>query len=195
MITSAERNSPARDLAYIAVFAAFIAALGVPGSLSLFGNAVPITLQTFGVMLAGSLLGARRAGLSVVLFLVLVAAGLPLLAGGRGGLAVFAGPSAGYIVGFLVGAVAIGFLTERWGHGFFRVVLANLLGGVVLMYALGVPVQAAVTGTSLTAAAVSSLVFLPGDLIKVALAASIAQAVYKAVPDLAPTSRRDRQKV
>lgn len=191
--SSAPRVSPGRDLAFIAVFAAFIAALGVPGMLSLFGNAVPITLQTFGVMLAATLLGARRAGLSVALFLVLVAAGLPLLAGGRGGLAVFVGPSAGYLVGWLVGAVVTGYLIERMLPRFslLPAALANLVGGVVVVYAIGIPVQAAVTGTSLTVAAVSSLLFLPGDVLKVALAASVAAAVYKAVPDLA-TARGDR---
>jgi biotin transport system substrate-specific component len=85
----------ARDLALIASFAALIAALGLPGSLYLFGGAVPITLQTMGIMLAASLLGARRGALAVLVLLVLVGAGQPLLSGGRGGLAVFAAPRPG----------------------------------------------------------------------------------------------------
>jgi biotin transporter BioY len=67
-----------RDLALVASFAALIAVLGLPGGIQLFGNAVPITLQTLGVMLAGSVLGWRRGALSVLVVLVLVAAGLPI---------------------------------------------------------------------------------------------------------------------
>lgn len=176
----------------MAVFAALIAALGVPGSIALFGSAVPITLQTFGVMLAGSLLGARRAGMAVGLFLALVACGLPLLAGGRGGLAVFVGPSAGYMLGWLVGAMVTGFIIERGGFSIVRTAAANLVGCVVVMYVIGIPLQAFSTGTSLTVAAVSALTFVIGDLIKVALATSIAVAVHRAVPDLAPAMHRER---
>lgn len=187
-------TSPARDLALIAVFAAFIAVLGLPGAVAPFGNAVPITLQTFGVMLAASLLGARRAGLSVLLFLVLVAAGLPLLAGGRGGLAVFVGPSAGYLLGWLVGAVVTGYLME---HGPARLsatwcAAANVIGCVVVVYAIGVPVQALVTGTSLGVAAATSLAFVPGDLIKVALTTIVTTGVHRALPGVLPTSRPAR---
>src|SRR5690606_14272550 len=74
----------AGDAARVATFAALIAALGMPGSLALFGNAVPLTLQTLGVMLAGTILGAWRGALAVATFLALAAAGLPVLAGGRG---------------------------------------------------------------------------------------------------------------
>ncbi|MEK8225165.1 biotin transporter BioY [Oerskovia sp. M15] len=69
----------ASDAARIATFAALTAVLGMPGSIALFGNAVPITLQTLGIMLAGALLGAWRGALAMLTFLALVAAGLPLL--------------------------------------------------------------------------------------------------------------------
>ena len=87
-----------RNMTRIALFAALIAALGLIPSLTLaFG--VPITAQSMGVMLAGAILGAKRGALAVLLFMALVALGLPLLAGGRGGLR-FAGVhrSAGCIV-------------------------------------------------------------------------------------------------
>ena len=74
---------------------------------------MPITAQTLGVMLAGSVLGARRGALAVLTFLVLAAVGLPLLAGGRGGLAVFAGPSVGFLLGWVLGAWVVGWLVER----------------------------------------------------------------------------------
>ena len=173
------------DLALVASFAALMALLGLPGSLFLFGNAVPITLQSLGVMLAGSILGWRRGALALLVFLALVAAGLPLLAGGRGGLGVFAGPTVGYLIGWPLGAAVVGWLVERrlpayplwWGA------LANVVGGIGVVYLLGVPVQAAVVGTSsVVATAVAAVVYLPGDLLKVAVATVVAAGVHKGYP-------------
>jgi biotin transport system substrate-specific component len=178
---------PARDLALIALFAALIAALGLPGSFTLFGNAVPITAQTLGVMLAGSILGAKRGFLAVLTFDVLALAGLPLLAGGRGGLAVLVGPSAGYVLAFPFGAYVTGWLTEKamprysLPYGF----IANVIGGIGVVYAVGVPVQAWRTGTSgLVATIVASAVFLPGDLIKAAVSTLVAKGVHSGYPTL-----------
>ena len=82
-----------RDIVLIALFAALTAALGLFPPIYVF--AVPITAQTLGVMLAGSVLGSKRGGLAMLLFLVLVAVGAPILAGGRGGFGIFASPSGG----------------------------------------------------------------------------------------------------
>lgn len=185
-----------RDLALVASFAALVAVLGLPGALALFGNAVPVTLQTLGVMLAGSVLGWRRAGAAVLVFLVLVAAGLPLLAGGRGGLGVFAAPSAGYLLAWPFGAAVTGWLVERrlpayptwWG------VTANALGGIGVVYLVGIPVQAAVLGTSsVVATALAAVQFLPGDAVKAVVAAVVAAGVHRGYPQAAPT--RDRERV
>jgi biotin transport system substrate-specific component len=191
------RRLPARDLALVATFAALIAVLGIPGTLTLFGNAVPITLQSAGVMLAGSILGWRRGALAVLVLLALAAAGLPVIAGGRGGLAVFAGPSAGYLVGFVLAAAVTGWLVERrlprydvrWGF------LANVVGGIGAVYLVGIPVQAAVTGTSgLLATAVAALIFLPGDLLKAVVATSVAAGVHRGYPAVAPRRELVRQR-
>jgi biotin transport system substrate-specific component len=103
-----------KDIAYIALFAALTAALAVFPPITIPGINVPITAQTLGVMLAGSILGARRGGLSLLLFLGLVAAGLPVLAGGRGGLSVFAGPTAGFLGAWPPAAFVIVALVERF---------------------------------------------------------------------------------
>jgi biotin transport system substrate-specific component len=177
-----------RELAQVAMGAGVIAALGLPGAIAVLGNAVPITLQTMGVMLVGSLLGARRGALAVLLLLVLVAAGLPLLAGGRGGLGVFAGPSVGYLLGWVAGAFVIGWLVERgngryrWGRGLG----ANVVGGILVIYAIGIPVQAWRTDLPLPETAALASVFLPGDLVKAVLATAIAVGVHRALPDLLP---------
>lgn len=188
---ASRKRLSSRDLALVASFAALIAVLGLPGSISLFGNAVPITLQTLGVMLAGSILGWKRGALSVVVLLVLVAVGFPLLAGGRGGFAVFVGPTAGFLIGWVVGAALTGWLVQRrlpayplWWGG-----LANVLGGIGAVYLVGIPVLAAVTSTSVWVAAVSSLAFLPGDAIKVVIATGVASAVHRGYPGItAPSS-------
>ena len=171
------------DLAYIALFAAITAALGLVPAIPV--GPVPITAQTLAVMLAGSVLGARRGFLALLLFLLLVAIGLPVLSGGRGGLAVFAGPSAGYLLAWPVGAFVVGLLTERlwqrynlaWG------VATNLVGGVLVIYLIGVPVLAAVAHLSPRAAIVAGVLpFLIGDLFKAVVAAGIAEQVRRSYP-------------
>lgn len=173
----------ATDAARVATFAALIAVLGMPGSVSLLGGAVPVTLQTFGVMLAGAVLGARRGALAVLTLLALVAAGLPLLAGGRGGLGVLVGPSAGYLAGWVAGAAVVGLLVGRLRRvSFLGVLGAALAGGIVVVYAVGVPVQALVTGVPLAETALLSTVFLPGDVAKALACAGITVAVARAYP-------------
>lgn len=180
------RRSSARDLAQIAVFAALIAALGLPGALSIGGTAVPITFQTLGVMLAGAILGARKGTLSVLLFIALVAAGLPLLSGGRGGLGVFVGPSVGYLIGWLLGAAVIGWATARLlpRYPIAPALAWTALGGIVAIYLVGVPVFAAITGTPLGGALLASTVFLPGDILKVVVTVLVAKGVHRAWPGL-----------
>ncbi|WP_022890529.1 biotin transporter BioY [Agromyces italicus] len=180
------RRGTARDLAQIAVFTGLIAALGLPGALYLGGAAVPITFQTLGVMLAGAVLGARKGFLSVLLLLALVAAGLPLLSGGRGGLGVFVGPSVGYLAGWLLGVAVIGWATARLLPR-YRVVPALLwtaLGGIVAIYLVGIPVFAAITGTPFGVAVVGATVFLPGDVLKVVVTVLVAKGVHRAWPGL-----------
>jgi biotin transport system substrate-specific component len=181
-----KRRSTATDLAQVAVFAALIAALGLPGALYLGGTAVPITFQTLGVMLAGAILGARKGFLSVLLFLALVAAGLPLLSGGRGGLGVFVGPSVGYLIGWLAGSALIGWATARLlpSYRILPALLWTALGGIVAVYLVGVPVFAAITGTPLGVAFAGSAIFLPGDLAKVVVTVLVAKGVHRAWPGL-----------
>ncbi|WP_394342431.1 biotin transporter BioY [Rothia uropygialis] len=181
--TPAAPASAAHSIAYIAVFAALVAVLGMPGNIPLPGL-VPITAQTLGVMLAGAVLGPWRGALSMTLFLALVALGLPLLSGGRGGLGAFVGPSAGYLVAWILGAAVVG-VVVRAGNGrltWVKVSLGCILGGMIALYAVGIPVQAAVTGMSLSQTATASLLFLPGDLIKVVIATLVTMGLWKAYP-------------
>lgn len=191
------RTTPAstgRDLAMIAVFAGIVAALGLVPAFYPFGGAVPITAQSLGVMLAGAILGPRRGALALLLFLGLVALGLPLLAGGRGGLGVLVGPSMGYLVGWVVGAFVVGAMTYSAGAPYRLTwgVLANLVGGILVIYALGTIGLVVRSDAGLAAAATGNLVFVPGDVAKAVVGALVARGVHAAYPGLLPQRRRSR---
>ncbi|MBE7185588.1 MAG: biotin transporter BioY [Methylobacterium mesophilicum] len=178
-----------RDLALSALFAAIIVVLGIVPPVTLGFIPVPITLQSMGVMLAGCIIGAKRGALAYVIFVALVAVGLPVLSGGRGGLAVLMGPTGGYVLGWILAAFVTGLIAERtvreeqgeWRQlgGFF---LASVLGGIVVLYAVGMPWVTAVAGTPFSTVALGSLVFIPGDLLKAAVAAVAARAVLAGYP-------------
>jgi len=173
------------DIVYIALFAAITAVLGLAPPVTLPIVPVPITAQFLGVMLAGSILGAWRGGLALLLFIALVAAGLPILAGGRGGLGVLLfSPSAGFLLAFPIAAFVIGWLTERFWQrlDIVRAFLINVVGGIGVVYALGIPGVAIMGDLSLVQAAIGSAVFIPGDIIKAALAAAAAVFVRRGYP-------------
>lgn len=186
------QTSTGPQLARIAVMTALIAVLGVMPGIPVPGIAVPITLQTLGVMLAGLVLGPWAGAASVLLLHALVAMGLPLLAGGKGGLGVFAGPTVGYLVGWVVGAAVVGLVfralrgrTDRpagTGRLALAAAVACVLGGIVTVYAFGIPGVSLITGLPLDAAALGNVAFLPGDALKAALAIVLVVGLAKAYP-------------
>ncbi len=173
-----------RNLVRIALFAALIAALGVIPKIDM-GFGVPITAQSLGIMLCGTMLGARNGALAVLLFLALTAMGLPLLAGGRGGIGLFVSPTVGFLVGFPIAAFVTGWLMgwqkELSTVGTFN---AAAFGGIVTLYLFGIPGIALVTGKPLVEAFWASMVFVPGDVVKAAIAATVTVAVARARPGL-----------
>ncbi|MEU6645009.1 biotin transporter BioY [Saccharomonospora sp. NPDC046836] len=183
---------PATNLARTVVFAAFIAVLGMFPGIYLGGSGVPIVLQNAGPLLAGAILGARRGTAAVLLFLALTAIGLPLLSGGRGGLAPFAGPSGGFLLGWILSALVAGLIVQRAARPGLPVLLLATTGGLLADYAIGIPFLGAYTG-DLGAAFVQSLVFVPGDAIKVVATAVVAAIAHRALPDtvLRPAVRNE----
>ena len=181
-----------RDLAYIALFAAIVAVLGLLPPVPVPGIPVPITAQTLGVMLAGSVLGAKRGGLALLLFLAVVALGAPVLSGGRGGLGVFVGPTAGYLYSWPIAAFVIGLLTQLFWRRFnvAWAMVANLVGGVVVIYAIGVPFTSVYADVPLWASFTGSFAFIPGDVVKAVAASIVAVAVRKAYPVIELPVRR-----
>ncbi|MFP5068820.1 biotin transporter BioY [Pseudonocardia nantongensis] len=175
---------PAASLARVVVFTAFLAVLGLfPGIGGVAG--VPVVVQNGGPILVGAILGWRLGTASVALLLALTALGLPLLSGGRGGLAPFVGPSAGFLVGWLLSALVTGLIVQRARKRTLAVLLVACLAGLLADYLIGIPVIGLFVG-DLGAGLVQSLVFVPGDLIKVAVAAVVAGLVHRALPDLLP---------
>lgn len=172
-----------RSLVLIALFTAIIVVLGLIPPIMLTFIPVPIHAQSLGVLLAGVVLGARGGALSVLLLMTLVAIGLPVLSGGRGGLAVFAGPTAGYLVGFLPAAFVTGWIADRVarrtnaGWRAFAGFFAAATVGVVIDHAFGVAWLIAYVGLSPRDAVIGDLVFVPGDLIKAGIAAYIGQFI------------------
>ncbi len=173
-----------KSIVYIALFAALTAALALFPPLALPGG-VPITAQSLGVMLAGSLAGARRGSLAMVLFLALVAAGLPLLAGGRGGIGVLFGPSGGFLLAWPISAFFIGWALAKFGtNNLLTTALWIAVGGIVIMYAIGIPWLAVAAKMPLSKAVYVMLAYIPGDAIKVVLAAVISIGVRRAYPQV-----------
>jgi biotin transport system substrate-specific component len=172
-----------RDLSRIAIFAAIIAALTLPGEIPL-ASGVPISLQTLGVMLAGVVLGGYRGSLAVALYVILGLIGLPILSGHASGFSVLAGPTAGFLIGFIPGALVAGLIAHSAKGQFsvIRVILGSIAGGIVVVYAFGIPVLAAGLKVDLLTAAGYMTPYLAGDAIKVALTAIIAVALYRAYP-------------
>lgn len=182
---SSKRPTPARDLAQIAVFAALIITLGLPGQISVGSSGVPITLQTLGVMLAGALLGLRKGALSVTTVIVLGFA-LPVLAGGRTTLTSLAGPTVGFLLGWLPAVAVIGWLSARMLPRYRLIpgVAINVLGGIVVLYVFGIAGMVLRTDLTVWAAVVANGTFLPGDLLKAVVAAAVAAQVHRTYPAL-----------
>jgi biotin transport system substrate-specific component len=172
-----------KNVVMIALFAALIAVLGMIPPISL-AIGVPITAQSMGVMLAGMVLGAKRGALSVLLFLALVALGLPLLSGGRGGLGVFAGPTSGFLFGWVVGAFVTGLIVEkvRSMPVAATAFVGAFVGCIVVLYLIGVIGMTIVLDKPFAAMAGAMLVYIPGDLIKAGIAAALTAALAKARP-------------
>jgi biotin transport system substrate-specific component len=164
-------SARARNVALVIVGALFIyltsrIAFPVPGS------PVPVTGQTFGVLLVGGALGFRRGLAAVALYVAIGLIGLPFFAEGKGGVSVILGATGGYLVGFIVAGALVGRLAELgWDRHFAGAVAAMAIGNVVI-YLIGVPWLMAVTGASLpTAIAQGVTPFIVGDLVKLVLAA------------------------
>lgn len=164
-------RSRALSVALIVTFAALTAILAQV-RIPLWFTPVPITGQTFAVILSGLALGWRLAATSQTLYIVLGAAGLPVFQGGEAGWSYVTGPTLGYLVGFVVAAATVGFLTRRNPNPLGA--LGATAAGTVVIYLFGVPWLATSLGVTLPEALALGVVpFLLGDAAKTVLAAAV----------------------
>lgn len=185
-----------RDSARVAVFAALIVALTLTPGLYLLGGQVPVTLQTLGVTLAATMLGPWRGAAAVGVYLALLAIGLPVGSGFRGGLGVFAGPTGGFLIGFIPMAIVVGLVARLAirrlrGTWLTAGLFAAAVAGLPVVYAVGVPWLGVTLGLDAgDAMTMGMVIFLPGDLLKAAIAAGVTAAVVRALPGAVGVGRQ-----
>jgi len=163
------------------VFASLFAALTAVGAyiqIPVPFSPVPVTLQVFFVLLAGSMLKSKWGGLSMIVYTLLGIAGLPVFSGGSSGMGVLLGPTGGYIIGFILAAYTIGRLSEKTEYtdkSRIFVNAFNMSAGVLIIYACGfIQLMAVAAIEPGPAIALGVIPFLPGEIIKTAVAAYIA---------------------
>ena len=147
---------------------------------------VPVTGQTFAVLLAGVLLGRWWGGISLAIYAGLGAAGLPWFSGWSGGLGYLAGPTGGYVIGFILAALFLGHFTDTYirSRGFLSMLALMLFANFVLIYVPGLLLLGlwlkSVTGepvTFTTLLGMGAIPFIPGDITKAVMAAALARGI------------------
>ena len=165
----------AYDAVLVAAFSLVIA-LCAQVAIPLPFTPVPVTLQTFAVLMAGFLLGSGRGALAVLAYLGEGFAGLPVFSGGTAGAAHLFGPTGGYLLGFLAASFVVGFLAERGAGKSWLLTLLALVVGDLLLYVPGVVWLGAYTGMS-RAIALGFLPFVIGDMLKIAAGAGLLSGI------------------
>lgn len=167
-----------RDVALVAAVAAFTGA-AAQVAVPLPFTPVPLSLQTFTVLLSAAALGPWRAGAAMGLYLVAGVAGVPWFSEQRTG---FAFPSFGYIIGFVLAALIVGTLARRGADRRAGSAVVTMVIGNLAIYAVGVPYLALAIGVSLPeAVALGALPFVIGDGLKIVLAAGLLPAAWRLV--------------
>lgn len=177
----AVRSSSRVHVASIICSGAALIALAAQISIALPFTPVPITGQTFAVLLVGAALGAARGGASALLYLGLGVADTPVFAHGASGIGVLTGASGGYLVGFPIAAALAGWLAEKHWDRRFGSAIGAMLSGNVVIYAIGIPWLALSLHTSFKRALELGLYpFVPGDTLKLYLAAACLPVAWRA---------------
>lgn len=178
------RSGLVTDVLLVLAGTGFVA-LAAQVKISLSFTPVPITGQTFAVLLVGASLGALLGLASLGLYLFVGALGAPIYAEGQGGWDVLTGPTGGYIVGFCCAAALVGWMAQRrWDRRFSSAVAAMLTGNVVI-YLFGLPWLARELGTGLEGTLEAGLYpFVVGDLLKLYLAGALLPSAWKLVERL-----------
>ena len=166
------------DMVYTAMFAAVICICSI---VSVDIGTVPVTLQTFAICIAAAILGWKRGTVSVLVYVLLGAVGLPVFAGLKGGIQILTGPTGGYIIGFIFTAVIVGSAAEIFDRKLIPLVISMALG-ILVCYAVGTPWFMYVTKMDFALSLGFCVTpFIPFDAIKIVLATVIVNRLNKAV--------------
>jgi biotin transport system substrate-specific component len=177
LVPRAAMHARVRDVVAVLLGSALVA-LCAQIAIPLPFTPVPITGQTFAVLIIGAVLGSKRGSLALIAYLAEGAAGLPVFAGWQSGIGPLLGPTGGYLIGFVGAAYAIGWLAER---GFDRNVLRSvgaMFVGKVIIFACGMAWLSFYVGPN-RVVALGLMPFLPGAVIKVILAALVLPAAWR----------------
>ena len=159
-------------------YASLLAALTAVGAyIAIPIGPVPIVLQNLFVYLTGLLLGSRWGMMGIAAYLLAGAVGLPVFAGGKGGIGHLVGPTGGYLLGFLPAVAIIGIVTEKT-EGKILFGIAALIAATAVIYACGITWLSIVTGMTVVHSLLVGMVpFLIGDAVKIAAALFIARSL------------------
>jgi biotin transport system substrate-specific component len=169
-----QTNNPLRMMVYASLLAALTAASAL---FSIQIGDVPVILYNFFVLLMGLLLGARWGTAGIAVYLLAGSLGLPVFAGGKGGLAILLGPTGGYLIGFLPAVFIIGFISQKFNQRLLPDIMGLLLGTIVI-YAFGVTqLKIVLDKTWMVSLAIGFFPFIMFDVIKLVAAAVTAKAI------------------
>ena len=173
-------SNTVRDVTLI-LLGSWLVALFAQIEIPLPFSPVPITGQTFAVLLIGALLGSKRGVAAMLAYIAQGTAGLPFFAGGASGFGILTGATAGYLAGFIVAVYVVGLLAERGMERSFRTSVIPFLVGTVIIYAFGVTWLSIVLHSTAKALAAGLLPFLIGDAIKLFAAAAVLPSAWKMI--------------
>lgn len=162
-----------RSMVFMAIFSALIC-IAAPFAVPLLGNPTPISLATFAIYLTGALLGGKRGTVSVIVYIMLGAVGLPVFSNFMGGFAKLMGPTGGYIIGYIPLVLMTGIFADMPSKKHWTMPVGMVLGTAV-MYAFGTAWIMIMSGLEFVPAFLQCVLpYLPGDALKIVLTLAIA---------------------
>lgn len=176
-------NSSIKTYKYVisALFAAFIA---ITSQFAVYIGMVPISLSLVAVYLAGMILGARYGVVSVIVYILLGAAGIPVFAGGKGGIAVIFGPTGGFITGYIGCVLIVGLVADRMYKKKIYYII-GMMSGIMLCYIMGTVWYRIISGVSISTALKYCVIpFIPGDIVKIAVTMFVFDIMKKRMPSV-----------